>query len=214
MTCRVLIVDDHPIVRRGLKVLIADEPGMEVCGEAGDVAGALREFEKTHPDVVVVDLTLRGGHGLELIQKIRKRDKRVKMIVSSMHDDSLYAERALRCGASGYVNKDEPPERIIEATRDVLRGKIFVSPQIAERLLQRLYAGQPAEDDPLESLTDRELEVFELLGKGLPVKQIAQQFGLSRKTISAHRESIKTKLQLGNSHELNRRATLWVAQGR
>jgi DNA-binding NarL/FixJ family response regulator len=214
MTCKVLIVDDHPIVRRGLKVLIADEHDMEVCGEAGDMDSALKVAETTRPDVIVVDLTLKQGHGLELIQLIRQRDRRVKMVVSSMHEDALYAERAVRCGASGYVNKDEPPEKIIEAIRAVLRGRIYVTFQVAERLLQRLHRGQAPEENPLQSLTDRELEVFELIGQGLSVKQIAQKLAISQKTVAAHRDSIKTKLQLGNSHEVNRRATLWVAQGR
>jgi DNA-binding NarL/FixJ family response regulator len=190
---RILIVDDHPIVCRGLRELVADEPDLEVCGEAADVSEALQQLEATRPDVVVVDLSLKGGHGIELIQKIKARSDRVKMLVSSMHDESLFAERVLRAGATGYISKQESPEKIIDALRQVLRGEIL-------------------EENPIQSLSDRELEVFEMIGQGLSTKQIAKRLHLSHKTVETHREKIKAKLNLSNSAELSRRATQWVLE--
>lgn len=209
---RILVVDDHPIVRRGLREMVDDEPDLEVCGEAEDAAEALRQVAATDPDVVIVDLTLKAGHGLELIQQIHARHARVKMLVSSMHDESLFAERALRAGALGYINKQESPEKIIDAVRQVLRGEIYLSPRMANRLLHRIADGGPLEKSPIESLSDRELEVFEMIGQGLSTKQIAAKLTLSHKTIETHREKIKTKLNLTNSTQLNRHATQWVLE--
>ena len=209
---RILIVDDHPIVRRGLRELVADEPDLEVCGEAEDVSQALEQLEATRPDVVVVDLTLKSGHGLELIKEVKARNDRIKMLISSMHDESLFAERALRAGAAGYVSKQESPDKIIDAVRQVLRGEIYLSTRMASRLLQRVTTGEPLEKHPIQSLSDRELEVFEMVGQGLTTKQIARKLDLSHKTIETHREKIKTKLNLRNSTELSRHATQWVLE--
>jgi DNA-binding NarL/FixJ family response regulator len=209
---KVLIVDDHPIVRRGLADLIAGRADLEVCGEADGVAEGLRQVEAAQPDLVLVDLTLRGGHGLELIEAIAARHPQVKALVSSMHDESLFAERALRAGASGYISKQEPPERLIEALRQVLRGEIYLSPRMASRLLHRVTSGEPLDKTPVESLSDRELEVFQMIGQGQTTKQIAQTLNLSHKTVEAHREKIKAKLNLKNSSELSRHATLWVLE--
>jgi DNA-binding NarL/FixJ family response regulator len=209
---RVLIVDDHPIVRRGLADLIATRPELEVCGEADAIPEALRLVEATRPDVVVVDLTLKGGHGLELIEEIRARNDRVKMLVSSMHDESLFAERALRAGAAGYIGKQEPPERFLDALHKVLRGEISLSPRMANRLLHRVASGEGLEKNPIEGLSDREIQVFEMIGQGQTTKQIAQSLQLSHKTIEAHREKIKAKLNLKNSSELSRHATQWVLE--
>lgn len=211
---RILLVDDHPIVRRGLRELVAQEPDLEVCGEAEDAAEALRQLEATRPDVVIVDLTLKAGHGLELIQQIHARDARIKILVSSMHDESLFAERTLRAGALGYINKQESPDKIIDAIRRVLCGEIYLSSRMASRLLHRIAVGEPLEKHPIEKLTDRELEVFEMIGQGLSTKQIARKLGLSHKTIETHREKIKTKLNLKNSAELSRHATQWVLENR
>ena len=167
---KILIVDDHPIVRRGLRQLIADEPDMEVCGEAEDAPEALRQVQATRPDVVTVDLTLKTGHGLELIQQIHALDARTKILVSSMHDESLFAERVLRAGAMGYINKQESPEKIIGAMRQVLRGKIYLSSRMADRLLHRVADGKSLAINPIEGLSNRELEVFEMIGKGLATK--------------------------------------------
>ena len=209
---RILIVDDHPIVRRGLRELVADEPDLEVCGEAEDVAQALSQVAETRPDLVIVDLTLKNGHGLDLIQEIKARHGQVRMLVSSMHDESLFAERALRAGAAGYISKQEPPERMIDAMRRVLQGEIYLSSRMSTRLLHRLTTGEAIDEDPVESLSDRELEVFEMIGQGLGTKQIAGKLDLSHKTIETHREKIKSKLNLKNSSELSRHATQWVLE--
>jgi DNA-binding NarL/FixJ family response regulator len=209
---KILIVDDHPIVRRGLRELISDEPDLDVCSEAEDVAEALRLVEATRPDVVIVDLTLKSGHGLELIQEIKARYDRIKVLVSSMHDESLFAERSLRAGAAGYISKQESPERIIDATRQVLRGEIYLSSRMATRLLHRLTSGEPLDRDPIENLSDRELQVFEMVGRGLSTKQISRELSVSHKTVETHREKIKSKLNLKNSTELSRHATQWVLE--
>ena len=209
---RILIVDDHPIVCRGLRELIADEPDLEVCGEAPDVTEALRQVDASRPDVAVIDLSLKSGHGIELIQKIKARDDRIKMLVSSMHDESLFAERVLRAGAMGYISKQEAPEKIIDALRQVLRGEIYLSPRMTNRILHRAVVGKPVEYDSIESLSNRELEIFEMIGQGLSTKQIAKKLHLSHKTVETHREKIKTKLNLSHSTELSRRATQWVLE--
>jgi DNA-binding NarL/FixJ family response regulator len=209
---RILVVDDHPLVRRGLRELVADEPDLEVCGEADDVAQALRQVATTHPDIVIVDLTLKSGHGLDLVQEIRALDKQIKVLVSSMHDESLFAERALRAGATGYISKQEPPEKLIDAIRQVLRGEICLSSRMSNRLLHRLTTGEPLEQNPIASLSDRELEVFEMIGQGISTKQIARKLDLSYKTIETHRQKIKSKLNLKNSTELSRHATQWVLE--
>lgn len=211
---RVLIVDDHPVVRRGLAELINDETDLEVCGEASDGPDALRQVEAKHPDVVVVDISLQAGNGIELIQQIKDRDERIKTLVSSMHDESLFAERALRAGAMGYVNKQEPTEKVIDAIREVLNGQVYLSARMANRLLQSVVGGETLEQDPIGSLSNRELEVFELIGQGMTTKKIAGRLHLSPKTIETHREKIKTKLNLSNSTELSRRAVQWVLENR
>ncbi len=214
MTFKLLIVDDHPIVRRGLRQLVANQPDLEVCGEASGVEEAFQQVIANRPDVAVIDLSLASGHGLELIEQISSHDKSIKMLVSSMHDESIYAERVLRCGASGYINKKEAPEKIIDAIRDVLNGEIYVSPQVADQLLRRVRSGQTPDTDPIATLTNRELEVFELIGKGLTMKQIAQKLEISQKTVEAHRDGIKGKLNLKNSLEVTRRALQWTMEGK
>lgn len=211
---RVLIVDDHPIFRRGLRELIADEPDMEVCCEAADLPEALRCVHTDPPDVAVVDLSLKGGHGLEVIEQIKEQAEGVKMLVCSVHAESLFAERALRAGAMGYLNKEEAADKLIEAIRQVLRGEIYVSGPMAKRLLHGLVGGKPSAQDPIESLTNREMEVFQMIGQGLTTKQIARRLDLSPKTVDAHREKIKTKLHLSNSLQLSHRAFQWVHEHR
>lgn len=209
---RVLVVDDHPIVRRGLRQLVADEPDLEVVGEAEDATGALQQLRATHPDLVIVDLSLKNGHGLELIQDIKSGGQSVKMLVSSMHDESLFAERVLRAGASGYISKQESPDELIQAMRQVLQGDIYLSGRMANRLLGRIGNGEPLDQDPMDSLSDRELQVFEMIGQGLGTKQIARRLDLSPKTIETHREKIKAKLNIQSSSELGCRATQWVLE--
>ena len=209
---RVLLVDDHPLVRRGLADVIAREPDLETCGEAADVQEALRTAEHTRPDVVVVDLTLKSGHGIELIEKLKSRDPRIKTLVSSMHDETLFAERVLRAGAMGYVTKQEPPETLVKAIRQVLRGEVYLSPRMTSRLLHRVATGATVPQDPVQTFSNRELEVYEMIGQGLTIQQIALRLHLSPKTVETHREKIKQKLNLKSSTELNRRAVQWVLE--
>jgi len=209
---RVLLVDDHPLVRRGVADVIAREPDLELCGEAADVSEALAELERTKPDLVVVDLSLKTGHGLELIEKIKARASEVKTLVSSMHDETLFAERVLRAGAMGYITKQEPPEMLVKAIRQVLRGEVYLSPRMTNRLLRRVTAGSSADEDPVQGLSNREVQVYEMIGQGLTIQQIALRLALSPKTVETHREKIKQKLNVKNSAELNRRAVQWVLE--
>lgn len=209
---RVFLVDDHPIVRRGMTELMAEEPDLEVCGEAADAPEALQQVLALAPDLVIIDLSLHSGHGIELIERIRSHNESVKMLVASMHDESLFAERALRAGAMGYVNKQECGDKLLEAVRQVLRGEIYLSPYMANRILHAVANGEAVDHDPVKNLSNRELEVFELIGNGLATKQIAGRLHLSPKTVETHREKIKSKLNLANSNELNRRAVQWVLE--
>jgi DNA-binding NarL/FixJ family response regulator len=211
---RVLIVDDHPIFRRGIAELINEEGDMKVAGEASNTIEAIRMVAEMRPDVVVVDLSLQDGHGIELIEQISQRVDGPQMIVCSMHDESLFAERALRAGAMGYVNKQETSERLVDAIRRVQRGEVVLSPKMTRKLLHNVVGGKTGEQSPMESLSNREFEVFEMIGEGLTTKQIAARLDLSPKTVEAHREKIKTKLGLANSAQLSRRAFLWVYENR
>lgn len=213
---RVLIVDDHPFMRRGLAQTINDQPGLEVCGEAGSVAEALTILEKVSPHLAVVDISLGNESGIELIQSIREKWPEVKVLVSSMHDETLFAERALRAGALGYVNKGEPPNVFVAALLRVSTGQIYLSERMTNRMLDQVLTDKiEVHRSPIETLSNRELEVFEMIGKGLATKQIAARLGLSPKTIETYREHIKQKLSLANSTELTRSAVQWVLeQGR
>jgi DNA-binding NarL/FixJ family response regulator len=211
---RVVIVDDHPLVRRGLAETIASEPDMEVCGEAADGTEAMRLIDAVHPHVMIIDLSLRTGHGIDLIEQIKAHHDEIKMLVSSMHDESLFAERVLRAGAVGYLNKQEPAEKIVEAIRQVMRGEICLSPKMQNRLLHAVVGGEPLDQNPIQNLSNRELEVFDMIGQGLTTKQIATKLHLSHKTIETHREKIKSKLNLSNANELSHRAVQWVLEKR
>lgn len=210
---RVFLVDDHPLVRRGLANVIAGEPDLEVCGEASDVLEALRDVEKAGPDIVVVDLSLKSGHGIDLIEQLKAKDERIKTLVSSMHDEMLFAERVLRAGAMGYVSKQEPPETLLQAIRQVLRGEVYLSPRMTNRLLRGVATGALPQRNPIHGLSNRELEVYEMIGQGLTIQQIAGKLNLSPKTVETHREKVKQKLNLKSSAELNRRAVQWVLEG-
>ena len=210
---RIVIVDDHPIVREGLAARINRQPDLQVCGEAEDVPTAIEIIKSTRPDLVIVDMSLKAGHGLDLIKKIKSRAEDVKMLVSSMYDESLYAERALRAGAQGYINKQEMSEKIIDAIRHVLEGKIYLSQAMTERLLQRAVGAAPElKQSPIETLSDRELEIFKMIGKGMTTRTIANELHLSVKTVETHRENIKGKLNIPNSAELSREAVQWVME--
>lgn len=214
-TKRVLLVDDHPVMRRGLKQVINAEEDLEVCGEAGDLIEAVQQVASLTPDLVVIDISLGdGGNGIELIKEIKAQFPEMGMLVASMHDESLFAERVLRAGARGYISKDEPAEALIKALRNVLAGQIALSPGMTERLLfQMATNGKEPSRSPIEKLSDRELEVFEMIGHGLSTKQIAAKLELSPKTIETYREHIKTKLNLDHGSELSRHAVQWVLQG-
>ena len=155
---------------------------------------------------------MKSGHGLDLIEKLKARDPQIKTLVSSMHDETLFAERVLQAGAMGYVTKQEPPETLVRAIRQVLRGEVYLSPRMTSRLLHRVAGGGPPREDPIQSLSNREIEVYEMIGQGLTIQQIAVRLHLSPKTVETHREKIKQKLNLKSSAELSRRAVQWVLE--
>ncbi len=207
---RILIVDDHPLVRTGFAQLISDCSDLEVCGEAGDMAEALRQIEAIEPDLAIIDLSLAGGSGLDLIEHIKSRNKNILMLVASMHDETLYAERVLAAGARGYINKQEAQERIIKAIRHVLDGKVYLSQQMTERMLAGMVDAGNNDKRDINSLSNRELQVFEMIGRGVSTGQMAEWLNISIKTIETHQAHIKKKLGLGSAHELNQRAIRWV----
>jgi DNA-binding NarL/FixJ family response regulator len=182
---------------------------LEICGEAANVPQALELVESTDPDLVIVDISLEDDDGFQLIERIRSMYPKVKMLVSSMHDETIYAPRALRAGAHGYINKRESVEMVVHAARLVLQGEVYLSPQVARRLLHQSTAGEPL-DDPTTSLTNREFVVFEMIGQGLNTREISRKLGLSPKTIETHRRSIKAKLHLQDGLQLRRHAVFWV----
>jgi DNA-binding NarL/FixJ family response regulator len=211
---RVLIVDDHPAVREALALRIGGQPDLEVCGEAADTSEALRLVADTRPDVAVVDISLKTSNGFDLIKRLKDRNDRVRMLVWSMHSESLYAERALRAGALGYINKDQATDKIIEAIRRVLEGKVWLSEAMAERMLHRAVGAGRKEvtRSPLEILADRELEVFRLIGEGVKTADIADRLHLSVKTIETYRDRIRQKLNLSDGTKLTHYAVQWVLE--
>ncbi|MEX0885457.1 MAG: response regulator transcription factor [Phycisphaeraceae bacterium] len=208
---RVLIVDDHPIVRHGLAELINKTDRFEVCAQVASASAALEMIQQHQPHAAIIDISLEGGSGLELIKQVRAQEWPTRMLVSSMHDELLYAERALRAGAMGYVNKSEATEQVIDALDHVLEDRVFLSGPMTERVLQRMMqSGGNIGSSPVEGLSDRELEVFEMIGQGLSTREIAKRLHLSPKTIETHREHLKTKLNLENNNQLVRMAVQWV----
>lgn len=207
---RILLVDDHPIVRQGLEEMINHEKDLMVCGTAEDLHQALEQINVLKPDLVVVDISLKGSNGIELLKNIKVRYPKLLVLMLSMHDESLYAVRALRAGASGYVMKQEATERVLVAIRQVLNGEIYLSEKMEKKMMQQLVGGRTARTgSPLEDLSDRELEVFGLIGQGHGTRQIAEQLHLSIKTIESHRAHIKEKLNLKNATELVQHAIQW-----
>jgi DNA-binding NarL/FixJ family response regulator len=207
---RILIVDDHPVVRHGLRELISAESDLEVCGEAGGEAEAVSRIDETQPDLVLVDVSLSEGSGLGLLKRMQMREEGVKLLVVSMHDEQLLAERCIEAGAVGFVNKQEATELLVEAIRRALAGKIYLSPAMTQRLLdQKAAAGRGSRTGGIEALSDRELEVFEMISQGLSTREIANQLHLSIKTVESHRENIKRKLALPSSLALIRQAMEW-----
>jgi len=209
---RVLIVDDHPMTRSGLAYLINHQPDMTTCCEAQNAAQALEGVIRTNPDLVLTDFTLPDKNGLELIKDIKAIRPQLPILVISMHEESLYAERALRAGARGYITKEEGGERLMRAVRHVLSGAIYVSDKMSARILE-IFSGRRAmqKRSPVEELSDREFEIFELLGDGLSTQQIAERLHLSMKTVDAHRAKIKEKLKLKTTNELISYAARWTA---
>lgn len=210
---RVLIVDDHPLVRLGFSQLLSDEEDLVVCGEAECAAEALDLVAELEPDLLVVDISLKGTSGLELIKQVRSRRPHVAMLVCSMHDESLFAERALRAGAHGYIGKREAPDDLVTAVRVVLAGKRYLSPRFAARLEAAGFDGRGDLPEPVAVLSDRELEVFDLIGRGVGTREIAERLGIAVKTVETYRENIKEKLMIDSGPELARRAVAWVLGG-
>lgn len=210
---RILIVDDHPLMREGLASRIAPQPDMEVCGEADSVAQGLAQVKATSPDLVIVDIQLFESHGIELIQEIHAHFPSIRMLAVSAFDESLYAERALRAGAHGYINKRELQDNILDAIRTVLSGQRYVSEKMTQQLVAQAISGKdPTQSDPVQRLSDRELEVFQLIGRGKSTSAIADQLYLSVHTIDTHREKIRHKLGVKNGTELMQRAVQWVLE--
>lgn len=208
---KILLVEDHPVFRQGLAQLINSVSDMVVCGEAEDFIETLRLIKATGPDLVIVDITLKNRNGIELIKDIKLRYPDLKIIVLSMHDEKVYAERALRAGAKGYIMKLEAPETILKVIRHVLANNIYVSNEIATRIFNMFFDGRTNNDnDPINLLTDRELEVFQLIGQGFGTRQIAAKLHISIKTVENHRAHIKEKLNIKNAIELVQQATLWL----
>jgi DNA-binding NarL/FixJ family response regulator len=206
---RVFLVDDHPIVRRGFQLLLAMEPDLMVCGEADSGPAALQKMLALQPDVAIVDLSLKASSGLELIKQLRAQGLKMKLLVFTMRDEGVYAERALRAGADGYITKEEGTEKAIEAIRLLMQGKRYLSDKVAAKVMDNLVGRASGAEGAVASLSDRELEVLEMIGNGLGSREIAGKLHLSIKTIESHREHMKTKLGLSRATELVSYAFNW-----
>jgi DNA-binding NarL/FixJ family response regulator len=204
----VAIVDDHPLVREGLAARISAQPDMEVCGEAADIESALELILTKRPSVVIVDIALRNGHGIDLIKRVVAAGVNTRMLVVSAYDESFFAERALRAGALGYINKQELQGQVVAALRTVLRGERYLSAVMAQRLIAQAIGSKVAHGGT-ETLTDRELQIFQLIGRGKSTREIARELNVSVHTIDSHREHIRAKLDLHNGTELIQRAVQW-----
>lgn len=208
---RILLVDDHPFMRAGLAGLIDRQPDLEVAGEAGNPAEAFRILQKFKPDLVLTDLTMPGRSGLEFIKDLVAAEPGTAVLVISMHDEVVHAERALRAGARGYIMKEAGGENLLAAIRQILRGEVYVSPRMSARILEGMTGAKPRRSSsPIEKLTDREFEVFQLIGQGKSTRDIAEQLHLSTKTVDVHRGNIKEKLALNDATALIRHAVRWV----
>jgi len=207
---RILVVDDHPIVRQGLTLLINREPDLVVCGEAEDAMGAMHVLASAHPDILIVDISLNGPDGIDLLKNIRITHPSLPVLILSMHDELIYAERALRAGANGYIMKQEATENVLVAARRILNGEIYVSTRIANQMLRHYITGSGSlRNSSIADLSDRELEVFRLIGEGHGTRQIAEELHLSIKTVESYQAHIKEKLSLRSARELMQRAIQW-----
>lgn len=209
---RVLIVDDHPVTREGLAIRLSREPDIRVCGEAADIPEGMRRATETTPDVVIVDVSLKGGDGIDLVKRLRGRLPAARALVWSMYPDGLYARRAVQAGAAGYVNKEHAADVIVSAIRHVAAGGVFLSPEITQTLLREAGGLGGPPPDPVATLSDRELEVFRLLGEGLGTNEIAGQIHLSPKTVETYRARIRAKLGADSGSEVLRQAIRWVIE--
>jgi len=207
---RVLVVDDHPIVRQGLALLINRESDLLVCGEAEEAMGAMHVLASAKPDVLIVDISLNGPDGIDILKNIRTTHPNLPVLILSMHDESIYAERALRAGANGYIMKQEATEKVLVALRRILNGEIYVSERISNQILKQYITGsRTVRNSSIGDLSDRELEVFRLIGEGHGTRQIAEELHVSVKTVESYQAHIKEKLSLRNARELMQRAFQW-----
>ena len=207
--CKVFLIDDHPIMRQGLALFIDREPDLMVCGEADGATSALQAIREAAPDFVVLDISLDGPDGLELLKTLRVRYPNLPVLVLSMHDEAVYAERALRAGANGYIMKQEATDRVLTAIRHILSGDVYLSDRLTKRMLLQFVNGSVSPRDPLAKLSDRELEVYRLIGAGHSTRQIADELHVSTKTIESYQAHIKEKLALRNARELVQHAVEW-----
>jgi DNA-binding NarL/FixJ family response regulator len=209
---KILVVDDHPMVREGIARLVDDEQDLMICGQADDAPEALKAISETKPDIVVVDVSLKSSSGIELMKSIKAQYPKLPVLVLSMHNEALYAERALRAGAMGYIMKQEASENLLIAIRRVLGGQIYISDKVSKRLIRQLARGRAdIGTSSVDNLSDRELEVFHMIGLGCGTSQIAEKLYLSIKTIETYRTHIKKKLNLTDSRELLQYAIQWVS---
>lgn len=210
---RVVLVDDHPTFRAGLRARLEIEPSFEVCGEADDLASAVRVVEETQPDLAVVDIRLGTDSGIDLVRRLVSRDDGLRILVVSMYEEELYADRALKAGARGYVTKGASTDELVKAIRYVAEGGVYLDPEFSEQLVHRMVLGREGlSDDPVSTLSDRELQVYELIGRGLSTADIAAELHLSVHTIETHRQRIKSKLEISHASELTRSAAQWVLE--
>jgi DNA-binding NarL/FixJ family response regulator len=211
---KILIVDDHPVVREGLTMHLATQADLEVCGEAEDLPGALALLASLQPDLAIIDISLKNSSGIELIRRIKDRHDAVRILVWSMYPENLYAERSLRAGAQGYLNKGQATHHVLDAIHAILQGRVYVSGVLADQLLQGVVGRKPAERSAIDSLSDRELEAFQLIGEGMTTEAIAEKMHVSPKTVETFRSRIKVKLRINNLTELIQRAAQWVVESK
>jgi len=206
---RVFVVEDHPIVRKGLAAQLADAPDLILCGESEDVADAAARIPDAQPDLVIVDISLKNSNGIDLVKRLRAKSPRLPILIWSMYPESLYAERAISAGANGYLNKGCSAQQFTDAVRTILGGKLYVSSEMSQKILGRIVNGNESKTSYINKLTDRELQAFEYIGQGLTTKEAALKMHVSPKTIDTYRARIKEKLGLANANELMQHAMRW-----
>ncbi len=210
-TTRIFLVDDHPLMRQGVAQLINAQPDMVVCGEAEDAPSAMKGMEESQPDAAIIDISLRGANGIELIKNLKALYKFLPILVLSMHDEAVYAQRILRAGALGYVMKQDAAEKVVIALRRIMSGEIYVNEKVGSQMLHQALTGRgKADTSPIDRLSDRELEVIQKIGEGRPTRDIAQDLKVSVKTIESHRAHIKEKIGLKSASELVKFSVQWV----